>query len=308
MRSRVKRATRTNEPLLTNRKEVHVNLNDDDQEETKELCSRAQRAIPLEYNFSTQNASLNGKTYTFSFPDMWRTSKNKNIIGIRKISYFKGRSELRFTLGFIWTYPTSKQEVSYIDEIHNKFSSDAMMADITDFLNNCITEMYAHVKRDYNNTELQHLYKFDYQNNILTVKKMNIGEEIKIDHEFIMLADDKNITEREKTFFKLHHYPVEYKRIYSGSDIPKDLYYYDLNHYSEYISERKADCKVCCSFVPQSDIQFVGIVGDTFIPIKYYYLINENRYFTMNLKTNDNEDIVLPGLENDSLIIEAQLL
>ena len=260
MRSRVKRATRTNEPLLTNRKEVHVNLNDDDQEEI----------IPLEYNFSTQNASLNGKTYTFSFPDMWRTSKNKNIIGIRKISYFKGRSELRFTLGFIWTYPTSKQEVSYIDEIHNKFSSDAMMADITDFLNNCITEMYAHVKRDYNNTELQHLYKFDYQNNILTVKKMNIGEEIKIDHEFIMLADDKNITEREKTFFKLHHYPVEYKRIYSGSDIPKDLYYYDLNHYSEYISERKADCKVCCSFVPQSDIQFVGIVGDRFIPIKYY--------------------------------------
>ena len=149
MRSRVKRVPRTNEPLkeqssqalraMTNRKEVHVNLNDDDQEETKELCSRAQRAIPLEYNFSTQNASLNGKTYTFSFPDMWRTSKNKNIIGIRKISYFKGRSELRFTLGFIWTYPTSKQEVSYIDEIHNKFSSDAMMADITDFLNNCIS-------------------------------------------------------------------------------------------------------------------------------------------------------------------------
>ena len=137
---------------------------------------------------------------------------------------------------------------------------------------------------------------------------MNIGEEIKIDHEFIMLADEKNITEREKTFFKLHHYPVEYKRIYMGSDVPYDLYYYDLNHYSEYISERKADCKVCCSFVPQSDIQFVGIVGDTFNPIKYYDLNNENRYFTMNLKTNDNEDIVLPGLENDSLIIEAQLL
>ena len=61
-------------------------------------------------------------------------------------------------------------------------------------------------------------------------------------------------------------------------------------------------------FVPQSDIQFVGVVGDTFVPIKYYDLNNENRYFTMSLKTNDNEDIVLPGLENDSLIIEAQLL
>ena len=63
MRSRVKRTPRTNESLLTNRKEVHVNLNEEEPEDP----------IPLEYNFSTQNASLNGKTYTFSFPEMWRT-------------------------------------------------------------------------------------------------------------------------------------------------------------------------------------------------------------------------------------------
>ena len=294
MRSRVKRTPRTNESLLTNRKEVHVNLNDESEE-----------PIFLEYNFSTQNALLRGKTYTFSFPEMWRTSRNKNIIGIRKISYFKGRSELRFILGFIWTYPTSQQETSFINEIYNKFSSDATMSDITDFLNQSILKTYERVAADYS-TELQHIYQFDYKNNILTVKKMNIGDKLKIDHQFIMLADEKNITEREKTFFKLHHYPVEYKRLYMGSDVPYDLYYYDLNHYSEYISERKAECKVCCSFVPQSDIQFVG--GDTFVPIKYYDLNNENRYFTMSLKTNDNEDIVLPGLENDSLIIEAQLL
>ena len=84
--------------------------------------------------------------------------------------------------------------------------------------------MYEKVKTHFNKTELQHLYKFDYQNNILTVKKMNIGEPIKIDHQFIMLADEQNITEREKTFFKLHHYPVEYKRLYVGSDVPYDLY------------------------------------------------------------------------------------
>ena len=89
MRSRVKRSPRAIEPLTTNRKEVQINLNEEEQEDP----------IPLEYNFSTQNASLNGKTYTFSFPEMWRTSRNKNIIGIRKISYFKGRSELKFTLG-----------------------------------------------------------------------------------------------------------------------------------------------------------------------------------------------------------------
>ena len=297
MRSKVKRSPRTIDSLSATHKEVKINLNEEEPEEP----------IPLEYNFSTQNASLNGKTYTFLFPEMWRTSKNKNIIGIRKISYFRGRSELIFSLGFIWTYPTSKQEASFIYKMHNKFSPDAVMNDITAFLNKSIERLYAKVKRDYK-TELQHLYMFDYQNNILSVKKMNIGEEIKIDHEFILLADEKHITEREKTFFKLHNYPIEYKRIYMGSDVPVDLYYYDLNHYSEYISERKAECKVCCSFVPQSDIQYLGIVGETFIPIKYYYLNNENRYFTMNLKTNDNEDIVLPGLENDSLIIEAQLL
>ena len=308
MKSKVKRSPRTIDSLSATHKEVKINLNEEEPEEPIGLNSPwARRAFPLEYNFSTQNASLNGKTYTFHFPEMWRTSKNKNIIGIRKISYFKGRSELIFSLGFIWTYPTSKQEVSFIYKMHNKFSPDAVMNDITAFLNKSIERLYAKVKRDYK-TELQHLYMFDYQNNILSVKKMNIGEEIKIDHEFILLADEKHITEREKTFFKLHNYPIEYKRIYMGSDVPTDLYYYDLNHYSEFISERKAECKVCCSFVPQSDIQYLGIVGETFIPIKYYYLNNENRYFTMNLKTNDNEDIVLPGLENDSLIIEAQLL
>ena len=139
MRSRVKRVPRTNEPLLTNRKEVHVNLNDESEE-----------PIPLEYNFSTQNASLRGKTYTFSFPEMWRPSRNKNIIGIRKISYFKGRSELRFTLGFIWTYPTSQQEACFINEIHNKFSSDAMMSDITAFLNESINDTYEKVKTHFN--------------------------------------------------------------------------------------------------------------------------------------------------------------
>ena len=134
MISRVKRAPRANEPFKTNHKEVHVNLNDESEEPMGLFSPWALRAFPLEYNFSTQNASLRGKTYTFSFPEMWRTSRNKNIIGIRKISYFKGRSELRFTLGFIWTVPTSQQEVSFIDEIHNKFSSDAMMSDITNFL------------------------------------------------------------------------------------------------------------------------------------------------------------------------------
>ena len=162
MISRVKRAPRANEPFKTNRKEVHVNLNEEEPEDP----------IPLEYNFSTQNASLRGKTYTFSFPEMWRTSRNKNIIGIRKISYFKGRSELRFTLGFIWTYPTSKQEACFINEIHNKFSSDATMSDITAFLNESIKDTYKRVEADYS-TELGRIYQFDYQNNILTVKKIN---------------------------------------------------------------------------------------------------------------------------------------
>ena len=44
MRSRVKRTPRTIEPLTTNRKEVQINLNEEEQEDP----------IPLEYNFSTQ--------------------------------------------------------------------------------------------------------------------------------------------------------------------------------------------------------------------------------------------------------------
>ena len=97
---------------------------------------------------------------------------------------------------------------------------------------------------------------------------MNIGDKLKIDHVFIFLADEKHIIELEQTFFKLHHYAVEYKSICMGSDVSHDLYCYDHNHYSE----RKADSKVCCSFVPQSDIQYAGIVSETFIPNTDYPL------------------------------------
>ena len=297
MKSVVKRNLRTNEPFKTNRKDNHINLNEEEPDEH----------VPLEYNFSTKNAKLNKRTYTFSFPEMWRTSKNKNIIGIRKISYFKGRSELRFTLGFLWVNTATARYICFINPVHNTFSSDATMTDIKNYLNQVIEETYERVKTDYK-TELQHIYKFEYINNVLILKKYNIGEEIKIPHDIIMLADETNLSNRDRTFFKLDNYRIEHKAIIVGSEV-LDLYYYNLIHYAEFISERKADdCKVCCSFVPQSDIMYVGLVGETFVPIKYYNLQNENRYFTMNLKTFDNEDIVLPGLENDSLIIEAQLL
>ena len=297
MKSVVKRNLRTNEPFKTNRKDNHINLNEEEPDEH----------VPLEYNFSTKNAKLNKRTYTFSFPEMWRTSKNKNIIGIRKISYFKGRSELRFTLGFLWVNTVTARYICFINPVHNTFSSDATMTDIKNYLNQVIEETYERVKTDYK-TELQHIYKFEYIDNILILKKYNIGEVIKIPHDIIMLADETNLSNRDRTFFKLDNYRIEHKAIIVGSEV-LDLYYYNLIHYAEFISERKADdCKVCCSFVPQSDIMYVGLVGETFVPIKYYNLQNENRYFTMNLKTFDNDDIVLPGLENDSLIIEAQLL
>ena len=297
MRSKVKRNNKQDFiPIVHKSREVDINLNEE-----------ADEPVPLEYNFSTKNAILNKRTYTFSFPEMWRTSKNKNIIGIRKISYFKGRSELRFTLGFLWVNTTSNRHTCFINPVHNTFSSDATMTDIKNYLNQIIEETYERVKTDYK-TELQHIYKFEYIDNILILKKYNIGEEIKIQHDIIMLADESHLSNRDRTFFKLDKYQIEHKVILDGKVI-FDLYYYNLIHYAEFISERKADsCKVCCSFVPQSDIQYVGLVGETFIPIKYYNLQNENRYFTMNLKTFDNDDIVLPGLENDSLIIEAQLL
>ena len=61
MRSRVKRTPRAIEPLTTNRKEVQINLNEEEQEDP----------IPLEYNFSTQNYSkrlIERKNIYFLFP------------------------------------------------------------------------------------------------------------------------------------------------------------------------------------------------------------------------------------------------
>ena len=55
-------------------------------------------------------------------------------------------------------------------------------------------------------------------------------------------------------------------------------------------------------------MQYVGLVGETFCPIKYYDLNNENRYFQMKLKNNSGKDFVLTPLYNDYIIIETQLL
>ena len=67
----------------------------------------------------------------------------------------KVRTEI--TLGFIWRYRTSHQEASFINTIDNMFNCDAMMIDITAFLNKSIEETYQRVADEYSQV-LQHIY------------------------------------------------------------------------------------------------------------------------------------------------------
>ena len=103
MKSKVTRSMAYEQAYIKLKNKISsINLNEDEEE-----------SLPLEYNFSTNMAQLNGTTYTFSFPEMWRTSKNKNIIGIRKINYFKGKCTFDFDICFVWKYGSEGSKVVY---------------------------------------------------------------------------------------------------------------------------------------------------------------------------------------------------
>ena len=273
-------------------KQVSIKLNKDND-----------NVIPLEYNFTTQQAKINENTYTFSFPETWRTSDNKNIIGIRKINYFNGITELIFKLGLIFnlnneTYGGTFPNFSIIVE------ENTTVEQIVEMLNIQIDNLYTDIQlEDEYGLKLPKIYKFEYENSMLKLVKENIED---IYNQQIVIQTYP-ITEQVKIFFNLSHYLTEFYTI--QTDIGKnDVSVYNISNFSEIINSRKSDFQVYCSFVAQSDIQYVGLVGETFCPIKYYDLNNENRYFQMKLKNNSGNDFVLTPLYNDYIIIETQLL
>lgn len=273
-------------------KQVSIKLNKDND-----------NVIPLEYNFTTQQAIINENTYTFSFPETWRTSDNKNIIGIRKISYFNGITELIFKLGLIFnlnneTYGGTFPNFSIIVE------ENTTVEQIVEMLNIQIDNLYTDIQsEDEYGLKLPKIYKFEYEHSMLKLVKENIED---IYNQQIVIQTYP-ITEQVKIFFNLSHYLTEFYTI--QTDIGKnDVSVYNISNFSEIVNSRKSDFQVYCSFVAQSDIQYVGLVGETFCPIKYYDLNNENRYFQMKLKNNSGNDFVLTPLYNDYIIIETQLL
>ena len=268
-----------------------VNLNDEEEQDP----------LPLEFNFTTKKAELKGTTYTFSFPNMWRTSRNKNIIGIRKINYFKGPCNFRFYLCFVWK-SSADRNACHIALIDTSFNSTASLEFIADALTQILNTVYNDIKKHYG-IDLGNNYFFKYsEGHFKTLtKSLNPVYEHKIYITFF------GLNETIKDFFNLHNKPLEKIAIYVDSE----LFYlelYNISELNEVMCDRDTKFQVCCSFVPQSDIQYVGLVNETFTPIKYYSLKNENRYFQMKLMTFDGNEKTIAPLENDSIIIEAQLL
>ena len=293
MKSRVKRSSRRDSihPIQSRPHTTLVNLNDEEDQEP----------LPLEYNFTTKKAELNGTTYTFSFPNMWRTSKNKNIIGIRKINYFKGPCNFDFDICIVWKLRTDTYTF-YNQPNEIDFDSTASIDDITTGLNEKLKGVYTNIK-NYYGTDLGNNYSFDYFNeHFYTASNTETPA-----YEHKIYINSFRLNEKTKDFFNLHNKPLEHITAYIDFD-RYDLELYDITELNEVMYEREANFQVCCSFVPQSDIQYVGLVNETFIPIKYYALTNENRYFQMKLLTFDGKEKAIPPLENDFIIIEAQLL
>ena len=159
------RSQNTDKHSIPQPKQVSIKLNKDND-----------NIIPLEYNFTTQQAIINENTYTFSFAETRRTSENKNIIGIRKISYFNGSTELVFKLGLIFSL-TNDSYGGTFPNFSITVEENTTIEQIVEMLNIQIDNLYTDIQlEDEYGLMLPKIYKFKYENSILKLVKENIDD------------------------------------------------------------------------------------------------------------------------------------
>ena len=227
------------------------------------------------------------------------------MIGIRKINYYNGITELKFRLVLIFTLSNfPKLYGGQFPDFSIIVGQDWAIENIVEQLNIQIDNFFSEIQsEDEYGVTLPKIYHFEYEKSILKLIKKDSDDP----YNQQLVFQDYPITENLKIFFNLSHYHLDFYVIYIDFGENK-VFEYNIINFSEIINETKSNYQVHCSFVAQSDIQYVGLVGETFDPIKYYDLNNVNTYFQMKLKNNSGQDFILTPLYNDFIIIETQLL
>ena len=281
------------------------------------MIQTQQMSIPIErviYVNDSNNVIHKSGTnrYYVNFPETWRTTNQKHIIGIRSIQLRHGYGRtFEFSLKF-----------SYYDD--SFFSSEIKKVDVKEIFTfkysyendenpnpiewvNELNQKWTQFNKNFKNID-----SYIWQCNYNESTKLYVLELIPVDGE-TCLTTVKNNTITYSLFnispdmyntdvkFETNKYDTTKSRDFPASETPRIIIPGPLESYDEYL--------VSASFVEQTEHGYLGFTNSVFSPPKYYQLTSTDTKFWIDLVSPDGlKPRELPVDGRDLLIIEIQLL
>ena len=250
--------------------------------------------------------------YYVNFPETWRTTNQKHVIGIRSI-------QLRHGYGRVFEF---SMNFSYYDD--SFFSSEIKKIDVKeifrfkytygDNVNPNPIEWVNELNKKWNEyiKYFKNIDSYTWQCNYDESTKLYVLELVAVDGE-TCVASVKNNTITYKLLnvspdlynvdvkFETNRYETSKSNAFPVSETPKIIIPGPLESYDEYL--------VSASFVEQTEHGYLGFTNSVFSPPKYYQLTSTDTKFWIDLVSPDGlKPRELPVDGRDLLIIEIQLL
>ena len=250
--------------------------------------------------------------YYINFPETWRTTNQKHIIGVRSIQLRHGYGRtFGFDMQFSYytedglLFPDKVKEVTIPTPFSFKYSYENdenpnPLEWVTE-LNNKWKEFAKNFK---NVDEYNWQCSYDEQRRLYTLELipascMDYVEKNTIKYSIIAMSPDLYNSDVK---FESNKYPTQKTSpTFPDSETPRIIIPGPLETYAEYL--------VAASFVEQTSHNYLGFTNTPFSPPKYYNISSTDTQFWIDLVSPDGlKPRELPSDGRDMLVIEIQLL
>ena len=279
--------------------------------QTHQMTIPIERVIYVNDSVNVRHESGTNRYY-INFPETWRTTNQKHIIGVRSIQLRHGYGRtFGFDMQFSYftedglLFPDKVKEITIPTPFSFKYSYENdenpnPLEWVTE-LNNTWKEFAKNFK---NIDEYNWQCSYDEQKRLYTLELipsscMSYVEKNTIKYSIIAMSPDLYNSDVK---FETNKYPTQKTSpVFPDSETPKIIIPGPLETYAEYL--------VAASFVEQTSHNYLGFTNTTFSPPKYYNISSTDTQFWIDLVSPDGlKPRELPTDGRDMLVIEIQLL